>query len=197
MAAIEGRSSDFGRALREAAGSLFDNPDAITALRLRLVRLAQRDLNEADAEDAAQETLMAVHRSLDRYRGAAQFNTYVFATLRNKTVDIYRQHGREKVLAAEGIRALSDHACADAMHFDCALDPAELLDAKRQAQDFWIALKVCLRAMPKRMRAVFELREVLELDWPVVCSLVNVTGNHGGVLAHRARARIRRRWETR
>ena len=41
---------------------------------------------------------------------------------------------------------------------------------------------------------MFELREVLELDLPVVCQYLAVTCNHGAVLAHRARAHVRRLW---
>ncbi len=76
-----------------------------------------------------------------------------------------------------------------------ANDPAEQIDARRQSQQrLWTTLASCLRELPERTREVFELRTLLELDLPVVCRRLGITCNHGGVLAYRARAHIRRRW---
>lgn len=176
------------------ARALFNNPAAIASLRSRLLRYALRDLSDADAEDATQEALLALLCALDRYRGAAQIDTYAHAMLRHKVIDVYRAHAREFPYAPEALDALIDQASEVAQDSEHSHDPAEQVDAGQQAQQFWATLAVCLRELPPRARIMFELREVLELDLPVVCRHLAVTCNHGAVLAHRARAHVRRLW---
>ncbi len=181
-----------------SARELFNDPNAVAALRTRLLHYALRNLSEADAQDVTQETLLALFDAPDRYRGAAQFDTYAHAVLRHKTVDIYRAHAKESPHAPDALEAAIDRATEAGSEFGQtpADDPAEQIDARRHAQWFWTTLASCLRELPDRTRAMFELRTVLELDLPVVCRHLGVTCNHGGVLAHRARAHVRRRWPT-
>lgn len=176
------------------ARELFDDPVAVAALRRRLLRYAERSLSEADAEDVTQETLLALLGAFDRYCGTAQFHTYAHAVLRHKTIDVYRAHGKELPYAPEALKAVIDRATEMEFDSDPESDPAVRIDAQRQTEQIWSTLAVCLRDLPKRTRAVFELRALLELDLPVVCQHLGITSNHAGVLAHRARAHIRRRW---
>ena len=179
---------------RAEGRALIENPVALAMLRSRLLRYASRDLSDADAEDATQETLLGLLCALDRYRGASQIETYAHAMLRHKVVDVYRAHARELPCAPEALQALIDLSADVAPDSEPVHDPAEQVDARQQAQRFWTTLGVCLRGLPHRTRMMFELREVLELDLPVVCQHLAVTCNHGAVLAHRARAHIRRLW---
>lgn len=172
---------------------LFSNPMAVTALRDRLIRYARRRLSDADAEDVTQDTLLALLNEPDRYRGSAQLSTYAHAVLRHKTVDVYRAHARELPYAAEELDAAIDRA-SEAPDAKPPNDPAEQIDARQQAERLWTTLHECLRKLPERTRMMFELRELLELDLPVVCRRLGITCNHGGVLAHRARAHVRRCW---
>jgi RNA polymerase sigma factor (sigma-70 family) len=180
--------------IRAQARALFDNPAAVAALRTRLLRFALRDLNEADAEDATQEALLALFSALDRYRGAAQIETYAHAMLRHKVIDVYRAHAREVPYAPESVQKVIDQAAEAASDWEQADDPAEQIDARWHAQWFWTTLRNCLRELPERTRIMFELRDVLEIDLPVACRHLAVTCNHGAVLTHRARAHIRRHW---
>ena len=179
---------------RTNARELFNDPVAVAALRSRLLRYALRSLSEADAEDATQETLLALLGAPDGYRGTAQFDTYAHAVLRHKTVDVYRAHARELPHAPDALEAAIDRASEVGPDAYPVSDPAEQIDARRQSQWFWTTLASCLCELPERTREVFELRTLLELDLPVVCRRLGITCNHGGVLSHRARAHIRRRW---
>jgi RNA polymerase sigma-70 factor (ECF subfamily) len=179
---------------RTNARELFNDPIAGAALRSRLLRYALRSLSEADAEDATQETLLALLDSPDRHRGTGQFDTYAHAILRHKTIDVYRAHARELPHAPDALEAAIDRASEAGLDPKPADDPAEQVDARQRAQGFWTALESCLRGLPDRTRTMFELRTLLELDLPVVCRHLGITCNHGGVLAHRARKHIRCRW---
>ena len=52
-------------------------------------------LNEADARDAAQETLVKVLRSLDQFDMVRPFSTWVFGIARNTCIDEHRRRGRK------------------------------------------------------------------------------------------------------
>ena len=59
--------------------------------RGRLLSFAQaRVVQSADAEDVVQETFIAFIKSLPNYRGQCALETYLFALLRHKIIDIYR-----------------------------------------------------------------------------------------------------------
>ena len=172
---------------RNAVSQLLDDPAAIAALRCRLLHYAQRSLSEADAEDVTQETLLALLAAHNRYDGTAQMETYAHAVLRHKTIDVYRAHGREVPCEPEALQAVLEES-------EVADDPAHQLHARRQARSFWTTLNRCLRGLPERTRAMFELRELLEVDLAVASRQLGISCNHASVLAHRARAELRRRW---
>lgn len=52
-----------------------------------------------DAEDAVQETLWAVARSIRKFRRAAAVTTWLFAIVRNTCLRLVRQHRGEQDLA--------------------------------------------------------------------------------------------------
>lgn len=166
---------------------LLDDPVAIAGLRRRLLRFAQRSLTGADAEDATQETLLALLSAPERYDGSAQLETYAHGVLRHKTIDIYRAHGRELLFEPEGLQATLEET-------ETADDPADQLQALSEAQSFWTTLAACMQQLREKPRSMFELRDLLELDLPAACRTLGVTCNYGSVLAHRARADIRRHW---
>lgn len=174
---------------RASVHRLLQDPAALAALRRRLLRYAQRSLSDADAEDVTQETLLALMSAPDRYDGLAQVETYAHAVLRHKTIDVYRAHQRELPFEPDALQTALEIA-------ETSIDPADQLHAVRQAHLFWTTLSACLRGLPERTRAMFELRDLLEVDLPVACRQLGITCNHGSVLAHRARAELRRRWPT-
>ena len=49
--------------------------------------------NEAEAEDAAQETVIKVYQNLDKFRGDAQFRTWVLSIARNEGLGRLRKIG--------------------------------------------------------------------------------------------------------
>ncbi len=65
----------------------------------RLLSFAQSSLGQkADAEDVVQDTFIAFLRSLDRYRGDAGIETWLFTILRRKIIDTYRGRQSKKNL---------------------------------------------------------------------------------------------------
>ncbi len=65
--------------------------DFVARYRGRLLSFARSRLAQrADAEDVVQETFISFVRSLDRFRGDCDIETYLFALLRRKIIDTYR-----------------------------------------------------------------------------------------------------------
>ncbi|HNS22750.1 MAG TPA: sigma-70 family RNA polymerase sigma factor [Sedimentisphaerales bacterium] len=72
--------------------------DFVSRYRGRLVRFARAKLPQrADAEDVVQETFVAFLRSISRYRGECDLETYLFALIRRKIIDSYRSAGARRV----------------------------------------------------------------------------------------------------
>src|SRR5580698_10895268 len=70
--------------------------------------------NEADAEDAAQETVIKVYQNLRHFRGDAQFRTWVLSIARNEGLGRLRKQGsrREDSLEADTDEQTGDYTPA-------------------------------------------------------------------------------------
>src|SRR5690606_22571264 len=73
----------------------FDDQHYLLALRQQMLKFANLQIaDNALAEDAVQEALMAALKKVDSFSGKAAFKTWVFAILKNKIIDILRQRRR-------------------------------------------------------------------------------------------------------
>jgi len=72
--------------------------DFVRRYRGRLLRFARAKLSQtADAEDVVQDTFIAFVRSIDRFRGECDLETYLFALIRRKIIDTYRRRESRRV----------------------------------------------------------------------------------------------------
>lgn len=66
----------------------------------RLLAFAKRQLtNEADAEDAVQDTLLGFLKNIQTFRGDASLETFLFGILRRRIIDQIRARGRRTDVA--------------------------------------------------------------------------------------------------
>jgi len=92
--------------------------DFVSRYQGRLLRFARAKLPQrADAEDVVQEAFVAFLRSIARYRGECDLETYLFALLRRKIIDSYRSAGARRVCLIQ-----------DACESDAEDAPSDLLD---------------------------------------------------------------------
>src|SRR5947209_20331091 len=81
----------------------------LEAMRPQLVRFAQLQLrNEAAAEDAVQDALMAVLEKPDSFRGQSTLRTYVTGILKFKIIDNLRLSTRERPVDTADEQAEAD-----------------------------------------------------------------------------------------
>jgi RNA polymerase sigma-70 factor (ECF subfamily) len=174
------------------------DPDALAALRPRLLRLARLQLrDEASAEDAVSETLLAVLEQPQAFQGRSQPATWVVGILKHKIVDALRRQARHSSLDAdpEGPALIDELFRADGHRVAPAHDwgnPEQLLG---EAQ-FMTVLEACLGRLPAAQARVFLAREWLELSVAEVCKESGHSATNVSVMLFRARMRLRECLET-
>jgi RNA polymerase sigma factor (sigma-70 family) len=95
MGATKGEQYYLDR-IRQGDGQVWS--DFVSRYQGRLLRFARAKLPQrADAEDVVQETFVAFLRSIARYRGECDLETYLFALMRRKIIDSYRSAGSRRV----------------------------------------------------------------------------------------------------
>lgn len=167
----------------------------LEALRPLLVRFAQLQLrDQALAEDAVQDALLAVLEQPRRFAGRSSLRTYVTGILKFKIIDQLRRAGRERPIEAhdeqseeEALDALFDargHVRAPPLRWG---DPDRALEQK----DFFRVLEACLEKLPARSARVFMMREWLELESDEICKELSISAANLWVLLFRARLRLR------
>jgi RNA polymerase sigma-70 factor (ECF subfamily) len=116
-----------------------------TIYRWALVQTAEH----AEAEDATQEVLIRLHRSLHRYAGRSRFTTWLYRVTRNQALSLRR-------------RATARLRLTDAMTREAAVattippDPLE----RAHAAEVVDMVEILLHELPRRQREVFHLADL-------------------------------------
>lgn len=144
--------------------------------------------NEADAEDAAQETAIKAYRNLNLFRGDAQFRTWVLSIARNEGLARLRKLGqmREDSLDAETDEQTGDYTPAVLTSWQEI--PAEALERK----ELGAILRKAVESLPAIYRNVVLLRDIEELDIRETASALGISEAAVKVRLHRARALLQR-----
>jgi RNA polymerase sigma-70 factor (ECF subfamily) len=167
----------------------------LEAMRPQLVRFAQLQLrNEALAEDAVQDALMAVLEKPDSFRGQSSLRTWVTGILKFKIIDSLRLASRER--QADTLDDESDDDALDAL-FAADGHTREMPrqwgdpDATLEQKDFFRVLEVCLDKLPAQAARIFMMREWLEFDTDEICKELAISSSNAWVILYRARLRLR------
>ncbi len=155
---------------------------AIYFLLLSLLR------NEAEAEDAAQETAIKVFLNLHLFRGEAQFRTWVLSIARNEGLGRLRKQAsrREDSLEADTGEQTGDYAPA---FLTCWREiPAETLERK----ELGAMLRKAVEGLPAIYRNVVLLRDIEEMDVRDTAEVLGISEGAVKVRLHRARALLQR-----
>ena len=165
----------------------------VEALRPQLMRYARSQLrNEAWAEDAVSDTLLAALEKPQAFAGLSQLKTWLVGVLKHKLVDqLRRQHREATVLDRDDAADLDDALFDDSGHWrEPVIDwgNPELRLTQRQFLD---ALEACCTQLPPVQGRVFMMREWLELETDEICKTLAITPTNLWVLLHRARLRLR------
>lgn len=159
---------------------------------LRFARLQLR--NDAWAEDAVSETLLAALSKPQSFGNRSQLKTWLVGILKHKVIDILRQRRREVSFASDegdGSEELDALMFKADGHF--ANEPADWGDPQQElsSRQFLAVLEACTEKLPAAMGRVFLMREWLELPSEEICKQLQLTPTNLYVQLHRARLRLR------
>jgi len=172
--------------------------DALFGYALRCVS------DRSAAEDLVQETLLAALKGREAFSGISSERTWLIGILKNKVVDHFRKAGRETQLIqpdnisdpdeADYISSGPDSGSwqPDRRPVAWSVDPNDPVEQKQ----FWAYLQKCLEGLDDRLVQVYSLRDMLEIEYEIVCNVLNVTPTNLRVMLHRVRKLLRHCLET-
>ncbi len=167
--------------------------DQLVAHQGYLLRFARLQLrNDAWAEDAVSETLLAALSKPQTFGNRSQLKTWLIGILKHKVIDLIRSNTRELAAPDEGSdgEELDKLAFKQDGHFvntpnDWG-DPHQTL----QQNQFFQILDACVERLPPALGRLFLMREWLELSSQEVCKELSLTPTNLYVQLHRARLRL-------
>jgi RNA polymerase sigma-70 factor (ECF subfamily) len=144
--------------------------------------------NEAEAEDAAQDTAIKVFQNLHKFRGESQFRTWVLSIARNEGLGRLRKQGsrREDSLDADTDDQTGDYTPAILTSWREV--PSEALERK----ELGAILRTAIDELPPIYRNVVLLRDIEEMDVRETATALGISEGAVKVRLHRARALLQK-----
>ena len=144
--------------------------------------------NEADAEDAAQETFLKAFRNLSSFRGEAKFGTWL--------VSITLNEARSRIRSRNTIKMESlDEPPDDQGHTSPALlrDWKEIPSEALERKEVRLLLQRAITALPLIYREVFQLRDIEQLSVNEAAAALGISIAAVKVRLHRARMMLQKK----
>ncbi len=172
--------SELVAAAREGDQSAFE--ELVRATYADTYTLAYRLTgDEEDARDVVQESYLRAYRGLRRFRGDAQFSTWLYRITANcASTHLGRRHRHR-------------HEVLDELAPVAELHPGADPSAQAEAGALRDRLTEALRDLPPRLRAVVVLRDVYDLPHEAIAAELGISESAAKVRLHRARRKLRER----
>lgn len=172
--------ADLVAAARDGDRGAFDELVRVTSpetytLAYRLVG------NEEDARDVVQETYLRAYKGIGKFRGDAQFSTWLYRITANcaaTQLGRRQRHRHDELDEAVGYADRSPDR-----------DPS----ARAEASHLRERLQGALEELPPRLRAVVVLRDVYDLPHEAIAAELGISTAAAKVRLHRARRKLRER----
>ena len=168
----------------------------LVAHRDYLARFALLQLrNEAWAEDAVSETILAALANPQSFANRSQLKTWLVGILKHKVMDVFRHNARTVPLDVDPDS--DGHDELDALvfkadgHFETMPSSWGNPEQEMNSRQFMQMLEACTEKMPVMLGRVFLMREWLELSSEEICAELSLSATNLYVSLHRARLRLR------
>lgn len=141
--------------------------------------LALRLTNNAeDAADVVQDTYLRAYRSIDRFRGEAQFTTWLYRITANCASTQLSKRARHRHDELDEQTPVPT---------ELAAGPEAKADAALDRRDVAAALSL----LPVNLRTVLVLRDIYDLSHDAIAKELNISEVTAKVRLHRARKKLR------
>jgi RNA polymerase sigma-70 factor (ECF subfamily) len=178
--------------LKQAHEDAFD--DFLDRYGERLYRFASRLCrNEEDARDVVQETLMALFRSLQRYRGEGRFQTWLF-TIASNACRKMRRKGK-----FDPAQEISLDQFLPGPQEDIGLEIADESPTPEAAvlkAELAAVVEAAIADLPAKYRIVLVLRDIEQFSTDEVARILGLRPEAVKSRLHRARLWVRHRLVT-
>jgi RNA polymerase sigma-70 factor (ECF subfamily) len=154
----------------------------------RLLRLAEATVgSRAVAEEACQDTWLAVVKGVEGFEGRSSFKTWLFRILLNRARSTIGREQRAGRAAGEEVERFD----ADGAWAEPPAPWVDRVDERLVAEQLARRVHELLPTLPEQQRQVVLLRDVEGLDPGDVATLLGVSDGNQRVLLHRGRAKLR------
>jgi len=135
---------------------------------LRFVR------DTAAAEDVTQETFLRLVKGADAYERQAKFTTWLYTIARNLCVDASRRGKHRKAASLDAPIGDED---GSASLLDLVPDGGAAVDRQAQSKELRLRLQQAIESLPDEQREIFLLREVADLQFNEIASVIGCPEN--------------------
>ena len=148
--------------------------DQLAEHRSYLLRFARLQLrNDAWAEDAVSETLLAALSKPQAFGNRSQLKTWLVGILKHKVLDTFRHNARQVSLDsdtnADGQEELDGLLFKSDGHFAQMPSTWGNPEQDLNSRQFFAVLEACTEKMPAALGRVFLMREWLEMESDDIC----------------------------
>lgn len=158
--------------------------------RFALARLRDPHL----AEDVVQETFLAAIKN-PNFADLSSPRTWLTGILKHKIIDVIRLQVKTTALVDEenipdtpGM----DEFFEDDGHWADAPASWNAPEGELEQKQFLGILQACMDKLPKKLAALFLMREVIEEDNDIICKELSITTTNAWVMLYRARMGLRK-----
>ncbi len=135
--------------------------------------------DDEDARDVTQETYLRAYRGLRRFRGDAQFTTWLYRITANCAATHLGKRTKHRHEVLEDNDPIADERPAG--------DPQQQADAGALRT----RLTTALEALPPKLRQVVVLRDIYDLPHEAIAAELGISETAAKVRLHRARKKLR------
>jgi RNA polymerase sigma-70 factor (ECF subfamily) len=135
--------------------------------------------NEEDARDVVQDAYLRAWRGIGKFRGEAQFSTWMYRITANTSATHLRKRQRHRTEALDEVAEPADHR--HETQPSVAYESADTLERVAGA----------IEELPPKLRTVVVLKDVYDLPHEAIAEELGITVAAAKVRLHRARRRLR------
>jgi RNA polymerase sigma-70 factor (ECF subfamily) len=136
--------------------------------------------NEEDARDVVQESYLRAWKGIRRFRGDAQFSTWLYRITANTSSSMTQRRSRNRAdsLDDQGSEVVDDRPFANP-------------EASSEASALHQRLSDAVAELPPKLRAIVILKDVYDLPHEAIAEELGISVAAAKVRLHRARKRLR------
>jgi len=135
--------------------------------------------SEEDARDVVQEAYLRAWKGIRRFRGDAQFSTWMYRITANTAATVSGKRRRQRTVHLDDVADPVETEVA--MHPELATENTELL----------VRLSAALEELPPRLRTLVVLKDVYGLSHEDIAEELGISVTAAKVRLHRGRKRMR------